>query len=1431
MTPPQSGCLSHALATRDPAIVHDLDSIRLSFATPDEIRSWSSGEITRSATFDENGDPVEGGLFCEKIFGAMNRRRAYGPSINDWGWETQLQDGMGHIELECPLIHPWLYATKVSPLSVLLGMQPGQLRSLVHYRMHLVIDAGQTHQQLGQLLTQHQYDQTRQRLDFDSFKTLSGAVAVRHLLEQLDWDDLADQLHRQLATTTRRRKISSIRARLGLLDAFREQQIGLEHLILDVLPVVSPQLRPGAPPYPDYFPHPDAPPHHLNAGYQQILEANAEVRLASRILRIAQKRGTHLFRATPDEIRTFEKSVLRSCQELQQTVDHLLRGSQAETLNSSSKEPLACRLRRDIRGLPSPDAPVVPSACAVVVPGPRIAMNECGLPKNLALALYEPLVIQRLIEAGIARPLSLSRLSWQQELMVHRGQMECKHAQTLNHARLLVAWQGDVVWDILDAVMRDHWVLLGRTDLQSREQVQAFKPRLIEGHAIQIHPLIGRVFGIEFHGEQLKVFLPSSDEAQSEARTLLAPENNLFDGRAGEPAIKLDKQLLVGLAYLTQAQSDRRGHGMTFSSTNEVITAWQNDRVDLHAQVKVRLPTGKGYRNEGDLHQGQRATPADNLIQTTVGRVLANEMMPPEMDFLNCQVDHGTLSRIVEDGWRLIGRRHTISLLGEIAKLAGEHLLRSGLSIGIQDLVTPTSKPKHISEAEKQITKSEKLHHRGLITQQEKYNNQLDVWTHAREQIHSDLMQELKSGIGFQPVNSPASQQRPEAYPTSRSVSLLSLMGAFTRAVSHVHLRNLCSMIGLLARPDDSISPIPVKSNFREGLRCFEYWRQSFAVRHGWWFEHDRRVAANQLRRKLMRSAGDVIITTRDCGTRKSLSKTAVVEDFRQLESLARQIVGRVSAESVVLPVTDEVVVAANQLITPAIATRIEDLRIQHIDVRSPTTCEAVTGICAHCYGVDPGTQALVEVGTAVGVRAAMAFSEALRHPDWCRLRVFRFGPDPISVPKDYPEFEEDRRSLENRARWGELVEVRAQRDGTIDFERLKLAGDVILNDDGAVQILDHRQRVVERYRVPRGTVLAVQQGQRVLPQQQLAHFEAFVEKLIAKRAGTATLRFDGPAPVTTQRADNPIRITDGDLPRKPRIEIQDNRDQIIEVHYLGVGFEVTIDQSISSGSQVQPGSLLAKGYRDSAVPHAVRPTERRRLNDLLLLRRPVNTMKLAPIDAEVVAVERCRSGVHHIHLRGSNHLQKVSARTYPSVRVGDVIHRGDPLTGGVPHPGDLFRYRGPHEAIRYLRREIKQLFLPYRVELADQHIELIIAQMLRRVRITEPGDSGLSAYQVVDREELYRINCQLMGASHRDSSRPAIGQTLLTSIAKAGSSRPVLGGIQSPGHDIANALVQAVIEGRADALANLQTSRLRDRHAPISTGHPSTQPEQIDME
>ncbi|MEZ6041888.1 MAG: hypothetical protein R3C20_15395 [Planctomycetaceae bacterium] len=1266
--------------------VNEIEAIHISLASPDDIRSWSSGEVTKATGFDASDGPIAGGLFCEAIFGPLQEWRCqcgkrFGEEQKNQycdvcdhfpSFQPRPQTHMGHIELACPVVHPLFYAAFSPLLCQLLDIPKARLRQLVQYHAHLVIDAGQTSLKHYQIVTDQQVRQMRDDLGDSQLQTLSGAEAVRRLIEGLDLDELASKLRQQRLHTDSEQKQANLQRRLHVVESLRASGNNPSWMVLDVLPVVPPYMRSrqtqGA----------GVTECDLNTRYRRVLNRNDKMRRALKM--------------------DLPEVIVRDCKfRLQWVVDRLFDDIANASQNSPDKiaASLVRKLQHDLRTSFPLGKSVDFSGRSVVVPNSQLRLDQCGLPRSLALTLYEPLIIRYLL----AR----------------------KHAQTSYYARILLARKSEVVWEALENLLREHWVLLSRPPIVKRQRIQAFQPRLVGGNAIHIHPLIGQQFGVEFSGEQLKVYLPLSIEAQTEARRLVSSANNLFDAQADQFALIPENDVLLGCHYLTIAKTGCRGEGMVFSSPDEAVTAWEHGRIDLHAVVRVRLAAGKRSQTGTSDWVTDSASDSNRIIDTTLGRVLFNDVLPQEMDYYDHELDRTLLLCVISDCFREVGRERTMDVLQSITRLAQQHLTSSGLSLGIQDLPVPSTKANHINHAEKVRTHCLKWLERGYLTSNESYYKQLDAWVSAREQINQDLTRELTAGA-----------------------NILSLLAKTSERGNVIRYDKLCGMCGIACNPHEGRIR-PIRTNLREGLQITDYWNHLLIDRPSSLTHRERHLNRSNWE-KLSSLLQGIVITMEDCETQHGVTILPFYDGDVVRQSLLRQAYGRVALETIVDPVTSEIVVAANELVTYKIVKKLERIGFKSLQVRSPMTCEASNGLCQRCYGMDYSAQELVEMGAAVGVHAVFAISGAL-------ARVGKPPESPskmdngVPVPLDYDTFEEYRRSLHDGYAAGETVEVHARQDGTIDLTNVDVADGRVLNHGGRLQLLDSRRSVVESYPLPHGATLRVEHGKSVIRHQSVFEFEASVAYVIARSCGIATFHLDGEDAANTWVDNERLVIQKDDLPRHPRIVISDDSGAALEVHYLGVGFRVCNSVVWSIGpAKVFPGNVLATAAPRNVASIGLSPFQKRqKLMGLLEAWNTWDCMTLAPADAKVVEVERQMSGSHHILLSTADgRLLQERVWMNPRVFPGDEVRAGDPLTDGTPSPFDVLKYGGVSKVIDYLKRQIKGILIRDRINLADQHIELAISRLLSRAKVIDAGDSQLVVGTTVERSRLRSVNHEL---------------------------------------------------------------------------------------
>ena len=903
--------------------INDYASVKISLARPHDIRSWSFGEVKKPETINyRTYRPEKDGLFCERIFGPEKDWECACGKYRGMKYKGMICDRcgvkithsrvrrkrMGHIELAAPVVHIWFFKAMPSRLGALLSMKTTSLEKVIYFQDYVVTEPGDTPLKKQQLLTEEEYRKARADYGEGAFKADMGAEAIRKLLTDLDLVTLSQELRVELDETKSKQKKKDLINRLKIVESIRDSDNRPEWMVLDVIPVIPPDLRPLVLLDSGNFATSD-----LNDLYRRIINRN------NRLKKLVDLNA-------PEVIIKNEKRML------QQSVDALFDNNRCKRpVLGSSNRPLKSltdmikgkqgRFRENLLG-----KRVDYSARSVIVVGPSLRLHQCGLPKKIALELYQPFIIRRL--------------------------KEHQHADTIKSAKKMLERKDEEVWDILEEVIHNHPVLLNRAPTLHRMGIQAFEPVLVEGNAIKLHPLVCKGFNADFDGDQMAVHLPLSIEAQVEAHTLLMSTNNIFSPANGAPIISPSQDVVMGCYYLTMAIPGRKGEGMSFASMEEVDLAHSLGVVDTQASIKVKLPPGWRVK-------GQENLPPGATIETTVGRVIFNANLPTGKLYYNQAMRSGELAGVISDSYERMGRRVTIDLLDEMNRLGFRESTLSGLSFATDDLITPPNKGKIIAAAEKTVLRILKLYQRGIITEGERYNQVLDAWTHAREQITTEMMQELED------------DQRYPGY-----VNPIFLMAHSGARGGVEQIRQLSGMRGLMAKPSGKIIETPIKANFREGLSVLEYFSSTHGARKGLADTALKTADSGYLTRKLADVAQNVVVTQHDCGTTQGITKGVIYRGEKVEVSLAESVLGRVSRANIVNPITDEVIVREDELITAEIAAKIEELGLEKIQVRSPMTCDADLGICALCYGMDLSTGSLVEEGMAVGIIAAQSIGE-----------------------------------------------------------------------------------------------------------------------------------------------------------------------------------------------------------------------------------------------------------------------------------------------------------------------------------------------------------------------------------------------------------------------------------------------------------------------
>jgi len=1258
--------------------INDYASVKISLARPHDIRSWSFGEVKKPETINyRTYRPEKDGLFCERIFGPEKDWECACGKYRGMKYKGMICDRcgvkvthsrvrrkrMGHIELAAPVVHIWFFKAMPSRLGNLLEMKTSSMEKIIYFQDYVVIDPGATELEAQQLLTEEEYRAAKEQYGDGSFEADMGAEAVRKMLTKLDLVTLSDKLRQDLVETKSKQRSKDLTNRLKIVEAIRDSDNKPEWMVLDVIPVIPPDLRPLVLLDSGNFATSD-----LNDLYRRIINRN------NRLRKLVDLNA-------PEVIIRNEKRML------QQSVDALFDNNRCKRpVLGSSNRPLKSltdmikgkqgRFRENLLG-----KRVDYSARSVIVVGPRLKLHQCGLPKKIALELYQPFIIRKLKELG--------------------------HADTIKSAKKMLERKDEEVWDILESVIQNHPVLLNRAPTLHRMGIQAFEPILVEGNAIHLHPLVCKGFNADFDGDQMAVHLPLSIEAQVEAHTLMMSTHNIFAPSNGRPIMSPSQDTVMGCNYITLGLPNRKGQGMTFASLLEADLAHAQGVIDMHASIKVRLPANRSAKNE----DGERSKPGD-MIETTFGRIMFNMMLPEGMDFYNMALKGRDLANVISDSYQQLGRRQTISLLDDMNQLGFHESTRSGLSFATDDLVTPDSKPKIIAEAEKQVLKFKKLYERGVITEKERYNRVLDIWTHAREQITEEMMEAMKNddrgGLGY--VN---------------PVYLMANSGA---RGGIEQIRQLSGMRGLMAKPTGEIIETPIKANFREGLSVLEYFSSTHGARKGLADTALKTADSGYLTRKLADVAQNVVVTLHDCKTTQGITKGVVYRGEKVEVRLLDAINGRVSRQNIVNPVTDEEIVRESEMITPEIAAKIEGMGLEKIQVRSPMTCDAPLGVCRCCYGMDMSTSSMVEEGMAVGIIAAQSIGEPGTQ---LTMRTFHIGG---SIDIDRQEHE-----------------YKAKREGIVKYARLTFVknadGDnVVLKRNGEISVLDPRGRELEKYEVPTGAILKVEEDAEIKVGQVLCEWDPHSIPILTDVSGKVryedivegeTMSFEEDASGAARRT-----IIDHKGNLHPQLVVEDLDGKPQNVYFLPERATLSVEE----GAAVAAGAVLAKTPREASRISDI-TGGLPRVTEIFEARKPKDPAVIAEVDGQVELLAEKRRGKRTIVVRSESGIEREHLVPHGKrflVHTGDLVKAGHSLVDGPLVPHDILRVSGEEAVQQYLLHEIQQVYRSQRVEINDKHVEIIVARMLRKVKIESAGDTSLLPGLVVDKFEFRRVNDNL---------------------------------------------------------------------------------------
>ena len=1333
------------------------NSIRIQLASPEVIRKWSYGEVTKPETINyRTFKPERDGLFCERIFGPVKdwecncgkykRIRYRGVICDRCGVEvTQAKvrrERMGHIELAVPVCHIWYFKSPPSRIGNLLNVSIRNLERVIYYESYVVLDPGDTELKKGELLDQDTF------MDLEEagheFVADMGAGALRKLLAEINVDTLAEELRIQVKVETSIQRKNDALKRLKVVEAFRNSDNSPEWMILEVLPVIPPDLRPLVPLEGGRFATSD-----LNDLYRRVINRN------NRLKKLIDIKA-------PDVILRNEKRML------QEAVDALLdngrrsravRGDGNRSLKSLSDllKGKQGRFRQNLLG-----KRVDYSGRSVIVVEPELQLHQCGLPKNMALELFKPFIIQRLEDKG--------------------------YVQTVKSAKKIVERERPEVWDILEEIIKDHPVLLNRAPTLHRLGIQAFMPVLVEGKAIRIHPLVCEAFNADFDGDQMAVHVPMSFEAQIEARVLMLSANNILDPKNGQPLCAPSKDIVLGCYYLTKDRVGRRGEGKVFASCDEVLLAYDTGAIDLHANIKVRF-------------NGKR-------IETTVGRVLFNQIVPPEVGFVNKLFDSGAIRDLVADVYRLLGSYQTSLLLDDIKRLGFRYATLSGLTAGIDDVIIPPEKEKMIELAEAEVAEIRRQYEGQAITEGERYNKVIDVWQHTRTALNEEVEKTLsESDEGFNPFY---------MMMASGARSKLDQVG------------QLCGMRGLMAKPQRKVVgqigeyiETPILANFKEGLTVLEYFTSSHGGRKGLADTALKTADAGYLTRRLVDVAQDVIITEEDCGTARGNDIGALKEGENVMEPLADRVLGRVVVEDIYDPITAELLTEAGEEITEVAAEVIDERggikyspdpqaeMSEEIQIRSVLTCETKRGVCAKCYGRNLATGNMVEMGESVGVMAAQSIGEPGTQ---LTLRTFHIGG--IA----------SRDAAQNQ--------IAAKQAGKIVFTNVETVErddgpTTVLGRSGEITILDDDGHRRAHFFVPYGAILTVHDGQVVEEATSLFEWNPYNIPILAAHDGSIKLVDVVPGETLREQLDETtgfrqqvITENRGVQVLNPRIVILDKKGKKELAEYnLPTGAHLLVrefdDQERTERHQVKAGDLLSR------IPRSLGQTRDitgglPRVAELFEARKPRDPAVVTEIDGLVQIggiARRSRRIVVHAD-DGHEREYLIPQGRHLSVRDGDRVKAGDALSEGSIDPHDILKITGVNAVQEYLVNQIQEVYRMQSVSINDKHVEVIVRQMLQKVRIDDPGHTEFLKGEAIDKRRFQEENERVLA----EGGDPATNQPLLLGITKASLSTESFVSAAAF-QETTRVLTEAAIQGKKDSLLGLKENVIMGHLIPAGTG------------
>ena len=1349
--------------------VEDFDAISIGLASPEKIRSWSYGEVKKPETINyRTFKPERDGLFCAKIFGPIKdyeclcgkykRLKHRGVVCEKCGVEVTLakvrRERMGHIDLASPVAHIWYLKSLPSRMGLLLDQTLREIERILYFEAYVVIDPGMTDLERGQLLSEESYLDAIEQYG-DDFDARMGAEAIYELLKSVDLAEQVNTIREELPKTNSETKIKKLTKRLKLMEAFLHSGNRPEWMVLRVLPVLPPELRPLVPLDGGRFATSD-----LNDLYRRVINRN------NRLKRLLDLNA-------PDIIVRNEKRML------QESVDALLdNGRRGRAITGTNKLPLKSladmikgkqgRFRQNLLG-----KRVDYSGRSVIVVGPTLKLHQCGLPKKMALELFKPFVFSKLERRGMAT--------------------------TIKAAKKLVEREGPEVWDILEEVIREHPVMLNRAPTLHRLGIQAFEPVLIEGKAIQLHPLVCTAFNADFDGDQMAVHVPLSIEAQLEARSLMMSTNNILSPANGDPIIVPTQDVVLGLYYMTRESADAKGSGMVFADVSEVHRAFETEAAALHASCRVRMDL-TDFNEEGEIVERRE------IVDTTVGRALLSALLPRGLSFslINQVLKKRSISRLFDTCYRVIGLKDTVIFADRLMYTGFQHATRSGVSIGVDDMVVPDEKASIIGTAQRAVKEIEEQYASGLVTTGERYNKVVDIWSHTNDQVAKAMMDKL----GSESVTNAKGEEVRQ--PSFNSIFMMADSGARGSAAQ---IRQLAGMRGLMAKPDGSIIETPITANFREGLNVLQYFISTHGARKGLADTALKTANSGYLTRRLVDVAQDLVVTEHDCGTTGGLVMTPIIEGGDVIQALGDRILGRTIALDVIKPGATDVIVSAGTLIDEKSVEYLDEHGVDQVTVRSAITCETRYGICAACYGRDLARGHRVNVGEAVGVIAAQSIGEPGTQ---LTMRTFHIGGAASRAAAV--------NSIEvKQSGTVKLVNMKtlAHEDGT--FVSVSRSGELVVNDDVG------RDR--ERYKVPYGAVLTVADGVDVRAGQSVANWDPHTHPIITEVAGVAMFQ-DIAEGVTVARQVDEITglssVVVMDLKQRgssakdlrPVLMLVDAKGKELKIpgtdipahYFLPPNAVVTI----THGQEVSVGDVLSRIPQESMKTRDI-TGGLPRVADLFEARRPKEPAILAEASG-TVSFGKDTKGKQRLVITDAEGEQTetlIPKWRHVGVFDGEHVEMGEEVCDGAPDSHDILRLKGAHELTRYIVNEVQEVYRLQGVKINDKHIEVIVRQMLRKIEIASAGDTRFLKGEQIERERLMAENDRMRS----NGKQEATVHQMLLGITKASLATESFISAASF-QETTRVLTEASVTGKHDVLRGLKENVIVGRLIPAGTGY-----------